>query len=340
MEDSVSDDVFGQIHAEMQTQAPPTGGDLFSQIHAETGQTPGASQITGISAQPASTGWRDSVAKWSENVSNDIKYGTDVTGIGTLLKKMGAHGVYSGNPEAVGEFMGSLPLGLAKMTKGGAEVTQSGKTWEGTKDIVGGAAQALTIPSAFMGGPAAEGGAAAAEAGASKIFGNVEKAGKLFDEVAAAAKSKQVPVSDEMSQAASRIMELSERGAKGMPRVITKFVSRFTDPEKAAVAWDEARDFMSNVGRLSKNEYQNMNDQMAAAVSRFAAAFNDTLEGVAQSVGKGDQYIQAKQLYSTSKSWQRFGSEAWKFVKQAAPYAVGGGVGGGIISRTILSQVP
>jgi len=79
--------------------------------------------------------------------------------------------------------MASLPLGLARATKGGAEVTEPGQTWQGTKDIAGGAVEAATIPSAFMGGPAADTGAEAAGTATSKLFGNVEKAGKLFDEV-------------------------------------------------------------------------------------------------------------------------------------------------------------
>lgn len=92
-----------------------------------------------------STGVMDSIAKWTDNVADDIKYGTDKTGIGTVLKKMGAHGVYNGNSQAVGDFMASLPLGLLRAAKGGAETNQPGKVWQGTKDIVGGAGEAGTM---------------------------------------------------------------------------------------------------------------------------------------------------------------------------------------------------
>lgn len=294
------------------------------------GSTPGAGQITGISAQPKSTGVLNSIERWAQNVSNDIKNGTDVTGVGTVLKKMGAHGVYSGEPEPVGDFMASLPLGLLRATKGAAEIPQSGKTWQGTKDLTGGTLQAVTIPSAFVGGPAVEEGSEAIAAGTGKIFGNVERAGQLFNQVKAAAKTSEVPVTDEMYAAASRAMDLADTGAKGLPRVIFKFMNRVTAPYKEPIAWDEARDFYSNVSRLSANEYQNMNPQMAAAVGRFAGAFDDSLRAVAAAAGQGDQYSEAMQLYRTAKSWQRFGANVWSGVKKALPFAGGAAAGSAI----------
>jgi hypothetical protein len=279
-----------------------------------------------ISAQPESTGWRDSLSKWADNVSNDVKYGTDLTGVGTVLKKMGAHGVYSGNPEAVGDFMASLPLGLARATKGAGEVTQSGQTWQGTKDLAGGVMQAAQIPAAFAGGPT-EAGAGALTSGTSKLFGNVDRASNLFNQVSSAAKDTPLQITDEMSQAAERAQELAAAGAKGMPRVISKFISRVTDPDKPDITWNEARDFYTNVSRLSGNEYQNMAPQMGRAVAQFAGAFNDSLNAAAKTAGVGDQYQQAMQLYRTAKGWQQFGSDVWEGAKRALPVAGGAAAG-------------
>jgi hypothetical protein len=78
---------------------------------------------------------------------DDIRYGTDRTGIGSVLQKMGAHGVYEGVPERVGDFMASLPLGLLRATKGAAEITQPGQFGQGAKDIGAGALPAAQIPS-------------------------------------------------------------------------------------------------------------------------------------------------------------------------------------------------
>ena len=313
------------------TQTPDTqtfGGSLHSYLQgaAGQGQTPGANQITGISAQPKPTGWRDSVAKWADDVANDMRNGTSVTTFGALLHKMGAQGTNVGNSPEVGEFMASLPLGALRATKGAAEQTQ-GKILQGTGNMVGGALQALTIPSAFMGGPATEAGATGVMQASGKLFGNIERAANLFNDVKTAAKATEVPVTDQMYAAASRAMDLSDAGAKGLPRVISKFMQRVTNPDKAPVTWDEARDFYSNVSRLSANEYQNMAPQMSGAVSRFASAFDDSLRATAAAVGKGDEYSQAMQLYSTAKSWQKFGANVWGGIKQALPFAGGAGVG-------------
>lgn len=302
-----------------------------------SGATPGASQITGMSAAPAPSGWREKTERWAQNVADDLKYGTDVTGVGTLLHKMGAHGVYNGNSQDVGDFMASLPLGVLRATKGGAEVTQEGKTWEGTKDIVGGVAQAATIPSAFMGGPAADGAGVVASKAAGKVFGDAERAGNLFDKVAAAAKGIDVPVTEEMYQAIDDAKKLSDAGAKGLPRVITKFFNRVSNVDEP-LNWDEARRFYSNVSRLSANEYKDMAPQMGRAVAKFGSEFADALEGVAQEAGVADDYSQAMQLYGKAKSWQKFGSNAWKAIKVLA-VPIGGGVIGGNIGARVANAL-
>ena len=127
---------------------------------------------------------------WAQNVANDIKYGTDVTGVGTLLKKMGAHGVYMGNPAAVGDFMASLPLGLLKagggLAEGMSSPTGSPHAWQDTKDIVSGGLQAATMPAAFAGPEAAsntlEGAGDVVAAGAGKVVQGARRVGQAFTE--------------------------------------------------------------------------------------------------------------------------------------------------------------
>lgn len=97
------------------------------------------------------------------------------------------HGVYNGNPEAVGDFMASMPLGLLRAEKGKAELAPQvlggpkGHTWQGVKDLVGGGLQATQIPSAFV---TPEAGEVAAE-GADRLASPVVKAVNAFRESAA-----------------------------------------------------------------------------------------------------------------------------------------------------------
>lgn len=107
---------------------------------------PGVGTVSAIKP-PAHIG--EALEQWANNVANDLKYGTDVTGVGTVLKKMGAHGVYAGNPEAVGDFMASLPLGAIKALQGVGKLAQ-GKIIAGGKDIASGTTQAATMPAAFV----------------------------------------------------------------------------------------------------------------------------------------------------------------------------------------------
>lgn len=134
---------------------PPPSGTIVDSPPAAHLQPPDpndrfAVQGTGtISAikPPAHIG--EALEQWSNNVANDIKYGTDHTGVGTVLKKMGAHGVYAGNPEAVGDFMASLPLVAIKALRGAGKVAQ-GKVASGAGDVASGVAQAATMPAAFV----------------------------------------------------------------------------------------------------------------------------------------------------------------------------------------------
>jgi hypothetical protein len=131
------------------TDVPP--GITFDPPTSQQPSTPNT-----ISANPEPTGLVDRLNNWAQNVATDIDNGTDTTGIGTILKKMGAHGVYNGNPKAVGDFMASLPLGLLTAVKGAAETAQSGKRIQGAKDIASGALQASQIPGAFIAPEASE----------------------------------------------------------------------------------------------------------------------------------------------------------------------------------------
>lgn len=138
------------------TITPPAG---FVLEQPQPKSVPNTPMVTGtISAIHEPDTISGKIANWTDKVANDIKYGTDETGIGTVLKKMGAHGVYNGNPEAVGDFMASLPLGLLRMAKGGGKILFGGadESLEGLKDEALGGLQTGQIPASFIAPEAAD----------------------------------------------------------------------------------------------------------------------------------------------------------------------------------------
>jgi hypothetical protein len=108
----------------------------------------------------------DYVRRWANDLADDLRYGGNRTGIGALLRHLGAQPLEAGTSQATADFMGSIPLGLLRMIKGGAELSgKPSQTWQGLKDTSGGALQAMTIPGSLI----APEGAEAASAGLSKV---------------------------------------------------------------------------------------------------------------------------------------------------------------------------
>jgi hypothetical protein len=243
-------------------------------------------------------------------VSDDIRYGTNLTGVGDVLQKMGAHGVYSGEPEKVGEYMASLPLGLLRATKGAGEVAE-GKPGQGAVDIGAGGFQAATMPLTFVGGPEtgevgqAGVGTKAIRAGtagttyALDLVGNLipsaERAGAKFQQVMSAAGDIPINITAP-GNTALRTQQLAASGAS-MPKVMRDFIKRVTDPDKAALTYSEARDFYTNATRLSADEAQRLTPVMRRQVGQFTADLNRAISGAADQAGKLDQYQQAMSEY-------------------------------------------
>jgi hypothetical protein len=295
--------------------------------------TPAAPPSGYIQATPQPQGIRDSIANWADNVANDIKNGTDITGVGSVLKKMGAQGVYKGNPEAVGDFMASLPLGLLRATKGAAEVTQSGQQWQGAKDMAGGAMQASTIPGAFVAPEAAE---AAGEQGGKvltairNLLPSKERAGQLFNSVAGDA--NQVPVSlDNASDGALRLMDWQQKTNLGP--TINKFLNRITSPKLGPLTYEEARDYQSLLGNLSANEKMNLPPMVKSDVDTMLAGLKTDVGNAADQVGRGPDYYSAMKQYRQAAQLQDLKQGAKDVVigpiVKGAAYGIGGAAVGG-----------
>jgi hypothetical protein len=124
------------------------------------------------------------VTLWAQNLRNDLVHGTETTDVGKLYKSVGSQPLAAGQGEAVGEFMGSPILVPVRMVQGASELPQSGRRWQGTKDVVGGALDTSSIPGGFASPIAGElagaGGEAALDAAGNAANATGSKARDLF----------------------------------------------------------------------------------------------------------------------------------------------------------------
>ena len=110
--------------------------------------------------------------------------------------------------------------------------------------------------------------------------------------------AKDVPIDvSAPGNVALRIYELAERGAS-MPKSVRDFLKRVTDPEKATLTYSEARDFASNISRLSANEMGRLTPVVANEVHKLRLALNKSVEVAARQAGKGDDYLAAMREYA------------------------------------------
>src|SRR5207253_11041554 len=101
-------------------------------------------------------------------------------------------------------------------------------------------------------------------------------------------------------EVALRIQQLADRGAS-MPQAVSKFLRRITDPEKAEMTYEEARDFASNISRLSANEFQRLSPVVAKEVAGLRVTLNRAVADAAGKAGKGQEYAQAMTEYARAK---------------------------------------
>lgn len=160
------------------------------------------------------------------------------------------------------------------------------------------------------------------------------RAAQNLEEAATAAKG--VPINTEqVGQQGLRAMDLQATGAR-MPRAATQFMRRVTDPEQGAMPFEEARDFYSNLSRLSANEYGSLNPTMQRQIALMKQALHEALTEGAESVGKGGQYASGIKEYARAA---KFASGAKSAGKAAAKYAVPT-LGLGALGKYAIDMVP
>lgn len=151
------------------------------------------------------------------------------------------------------------------------------------------------------------------------------KAGAKFQEVMGAAKNVPLDVKD-VGDAALRIQQLADRGGS-MPMAVRKILNRMTDPGKGPLVYEEARDFASNISRLSANEFGRLTPAVAREVANLRVALNEANAQAAKIAGKGAEYKAAMREYAKAMRLKDAIDTAVKGAKKAVPVATAAGVG-------------
>lgn len=154
---------------------------------------------------------------------------------------------------------------------------------------------------------------------------SAERAGEKFKSVMAAAKNVPIDVA-ETGDVALRIMQLAERGGS-MPMAVRKLLTRVTDPEKAAMVYEESRDFASNISRLSADEFGRLTPAVAREVANLRVALNKANAMAAKQVGKMEEYASAMNEYARAMRLRKAVDAAVDGVKKGVPVATAAGVG-------------
>lgn len=169
-------------------------------------------------------------------------------------------------------------------------------------------------------GPVVKGGQAAVNA-----FPKLSRATEKFENVMGAARNVPVDISAP-GNVALRIQQLADRGGS-MPMAVRKFLVRVTDPEKGALNYEEARDFASNISRLSADEFKRLTPVIAREVSEMRVALNKAVGDAAQKAGKRDEYESAMREYARAMRVRSVINAAVEGAKKTAPYATAAGAG-------------
>jgi hypothetical protein len=170
---------------------------------------------------------------------------------------------------------------------------------------------------------------------------NAARAGAKFQSVMSTAKDIPIDISGP-GNAALRILQLSERGGGVPPRPVMQFAQRVTNPKKPPMTYDEARDFASNISRLSANEFNRLTPVVHREVAGLRVALNKAVGEAASQAGRGSDYASAMKEYARAMQMKNVADKLWAGAKRAAPFATIAGLGSSALYglKHLLSEEP
>lgn len=248
--------------------------------------------------------------QYLQDLEGDFRYGTSRTMIGRLLSKMGAQGIDVGSHAGEAKDLMSPVTGSLHAAQG---VVQMGKDpVGGALKTAGGVLEASTLPAQFMAPEAAEAASAIPSQFSTKkagaLLGLLEKRfGKLPVDVSAPVK-----VAGEMAQ-------LGETGPDA-PSIIKKFIDQ---SQSGQMDYKKARQFYSNLSRMSAADKMGMTGPMKAKTAEITAALDDAIRASLKPVAADQHYAQAMGAYARGAMAKGAAAKAIKYGIPGAAAAAG-----------------
>lgn len=151
------------------------------------------------------------------------------------------------------------------------------------------------------------------------------KAGAKFQAVMGAAKNVAVDMA-KPGDVALRISQLAERGGS-MPKAVRDLLKRATDPAKGPITYQEARDFASNISRISADEFNRLTPVIKREMGDLRVSLNGAIAQAAEKAGKGAEYKSAMREYAHAMQIRDAMDSVLEGAKKALPWATGVGAG-------------
>ncbi len=161
---------------------------------------------------------------------------------------------------------------------------------------------------------------------AAEAIPTAAKAGAKFNAAMAGARLQPVDV-NAPGQVALRIADMAQHGGGTQfgPGPVRQFIQYITDPKKPQMTYEVARDFASNISRLSSKELASVPPAMMREVGNLRVALNKAVADAAARAGMGAEHAQAMTEFAKAMRIRDATDALLEGAKKGALYGVGGG---------------
>jgi hypothetical protein len=179
---------------------------------------------------------------------------------------------------------------------------------------------------------------------ASAMIPSAQRASLGFQQLSAAVGDHPVVVTPDLSKALLDVLNEKSTGGGNAPAAARMLETRLTDPSKGPLTYDEARQFASNISRLSARDASLVSNpaRMKMLMGNLREALNDTIGDTAERGldGGREMYRDVRSEYGRAQDLGEFGADAWTAVKKAIPWAAGTAIGYGAVKKLSDLLIP